>query len=288
LLPAQTRVLAVFSAPSARRALATLTNVFPKIMRAESSDGLQVRIRELYGVDLSSLGSYCCLAFVEELGPVLICEGGTEAKPPEGSSRWADHDDGGYTVPRGPDGISISIRKGMLFAGAPKAVARLLQVGRGEWPSLKAASGRWRPAVDALSTADGYREFAIYFLDRAAAPWCGPDCTSTAVFASQKKGGAIVALAKPGAVEPVRLALTGFLAEAVRPFEALAATEAELRPVAISDAAIKRGDLPARPGRTEIRGEQVVYRVTGEVLVLAAILRYDLMEQVFGIVRARP
>jgi hypothetical protein len=289
ILPARTRVLATFPGTVLRAALAEATTLFPRQMLARAPEELSARMREVFGTDLSDAGPGCAVAWIAEAGPLLACDGGT-ASPPAGAVRWSDGPAEGWTVARSGREVGVARMGGRLLAGTPEALRVVVQVARKSWPALAPAEVEAIRKASDLAAIEARRPIAVLFPDRTAAPWCAAvdACLSTAIFADAEEGGVIaVGTGSPEAAAVAGAAMEAFWRAAVAgPVAAMVAAPARDRPHYVGDGAVKLADLPARTAERADRGEVAAMRVRGRVSALAAALRPDVLETIFGEPRA--
>lgn len=291
-LPATTEVLAVFPVAVARALVADLARLLPTLLDAADAAVLEGRLADRTGVALGTLGAECAVARIADAGVVVVCDGDKIA-PPERAATWKDGDASGYEVRLLGAKVYVGVRAARVMAGTPEAVRKVLQAARNEVPTLGEGGLRWLATAKKLGYADGRRDVAVYFIAPHAAPWCGPTCGATAVFAG-RDGGAIAVEEGAGAGvtggDPAsgdaagagRKAVDAWWKATVLPFERLRDTATSARTDPVPDEAIMAGDLPTRTAAWSERGGVSIFRGKGDALMLACLLRLDLARSLLG------
>jgi len=253
--------------------IADLAKGLPTLLDAADAATLEKRLADRFGIPPDSLGDECALAWIADAGGLLVCDGGkTEA--PKGSETWADRDASGYAIRFRGDLLQIGSRAGRVYAGTPEAMRKAIQAERHEVATLGAGTA-WPTVASRLAYADGRREVGVFFVAPESAPWCRDGCIATALFAG-REGGAILAEgnAQAGAV---RSGLEAFWKAAREPFEALRDADPSARTQAVPDETLKMADLAVRTAEWTERGPVGAFRGKGDAVMLACLLRLDLV-----------
>lgn len=291
-LPATTEVLAVFPVAVARALVADYAKLLPTLFDAADATVLEGRLADRTGIALGTLGAECAVARIADAGLVVVCDG-DKVVPPAGAATWKDGDASGHEVRLLGAKVLVGVRAGRVVAGTPEAVRKVLQAARDEVPTLGEGGLRWLASAKKLGYADGRRDVALYFLAPRTAPWCGPTCVATAVFAG-RDGGAIaidegaggVAVSNGesagGAVGAGRRAVDSWWKATVLPFERLRDAAPAARTEPVPDEAIMAADLPTRTATWSDRGGVSILRGKGDALMLASLLRLDIVKELIG------
>ncbi len=279
-LPVRIRAVAVVRAEAIRQAVRDLAAALRVGLVLQRSGEIAARVRALYGLDLSHPGPWCLVAWLEQDGPVLVCEDGgrdggsgqVALERPPGAVGWNAWDFRGHRVARAS--AVAAAGGGLVAIGSEPAVRRIAMVRGGAWPSLTSAMPRVEAAIRRAGRGGEGTEVSLWFLDPAAAPWClSGICEATAVFAS-REGMRVTAEARPGMGVVLQSTLEVlWWREVVEPFGRRT----------IPDALAKPADLLVRQEVVDLRDPLVtLWAAPGDPVFLAAALYPDLVLRLLG------
>jgi len=280
------RVVVTFPAASPQALLQALPAYWPRTVRAADWSGFAKRIQQLWGVEVSSATGECILVVVREAGTYVTCDS-ARTTPVAGSHLWKEGEAQGWLLRRDGRELRVGTLGDRLLIGEPDAIRAALETVRRPQPPLADAMSRFEPSLKELAAADGRRQSAAWFLDPAAAPWCGDGCKRTAVFWNDE-GYTGVVVAEAGRAEPARKAVDAWWSGLRRDWDAASPAARDVGPGGEDDGrgteaeALKRADQALASVQVAARGDRVTIAGQGNPAWLGLAMRMDLVKAYFG------
>ena len=275
-IPISARLVATFPAASARSLLEALPVQWPRTVRAAEPDVFFKRVRDLWGIDIPSLGGDCMLVVVPPTEVFVSCDVARTAVVP-GTHLWKDGDASGWIVRRNGLDLWVGTQGDRVLAGTQGGVQAALMTTRGAFPSLANALPRMEAGLKELASADGRRESALWFPDPTLAPWCSEACVRTAVFWSGSGVSGVVA-GENGRADVARVGVDAWWS-GVKAADAKVSSSSE---AGLSEDVLKRTAMPATSAEIGVRGDRVGFQGQGDPAWLALVLRLDLLQSFLG------
>lgn len=279
-LPVQTDLVGIFDNDVAINYLKTILSEFPRLTRGYDLEKL---FSTLFGFNPLLLGKPCGIAGIHEIGMVLFCKGNTDLEPPRNAIKWKDMDISGYTINRNDMEISLANVEDFFIFGSREMINRIILVKRHQWPSLIDAEKRW---IEKLRRCEGILRFGnigIFFVSPKTAPWCGAFCEATCMSIKTEEGAVMLATSIPNNLENLKKYLSDYTTNLLKIFEDIRDKGSSQYLRYMTSRAIKLADIPARTVETETRGENIILKVKGEVLMFVSICYFGYIEKILQI-----